>query len=338
MEREKIKQVFTLGPASENIETLKLMVQTCGGAQFNLSFRLNMGHVSINALEDWLEKLLPLRKELETDFNIVLDLQSAKPRIGVYPEETLSLGKEVWLVLDDRSEKSGHIPVPMESFFEQAQEDEIFTLNDGKLVLEAKEVYSDKIRCKVLQAGELSSHKGINSQSRLLLPPRLSLEDEQTMKLTREIEGMEYAVSFVADGTEKALFEPHCLPLNKFTAKIEHPNSVAHLKNIAKHYQELWFCRGDYGSYIPLQELGKHQKTFVQQMQKLAQKGLGKPYLIAGGVLTGALGLGLPSRSEVVHLFDCFEAGFSGYVLSEETAMNPNLRPLLELLSTFPKK
>lgn len=336
LEREKIKRVFTLGPASSDCEILEKMVESCVNNGHPLSFRLNLGHVNEQELEQWMNQLLCMRAHQEWHFGIVLDLQSAKPRIGEYAETKLFNEEEACLVLGNKSFQRDCIPVPIEGLFTGCQEGEIFSINDGKVVLQAMEVYSEKILCRLLRAGEIAPNKGINSNKRQFTPERISQEDLNIIEFTRGIEGVEYAVSFAMNGEEKSLFTPYINYSNRFIAKIEHPSCLENLAQISENYDELWFCRGDYGSFVPLHKLGKHQKLFVQLMQNLNSKGQGKPYLIAGGVLNGMLTSDLPSRAELVQLYDCLESGFSGFVLSEETALGTRVGLLLELLSTFP--
>ena len=139
-----------------------------------------------------------------------------------------------------------------------------------------------------------------------------------------------FAFSFVHDGTEAALLRP--LSGHRIVAaKIELPEAMRHLAAIATSFDELWLCRGDLGAQAGLAALGPLQEDFVGQAQ-----GLGKPYYLAGQVLEHMTHFPHPTRAEVVGLHQAMRDGFSGFVLSDETAVGLHPREVAAFLATLP--
>ena len=99
------------------------------------------------------------------------------------------------------------------------------------------------------------------------------------------------------------------------------------LAQIDKNFDEIWFCRGDLGAEAGLKELGHLQRQFVAELP-----GLQKPALIAGEVLGSMVANAFPSRAEIVQLYDCVQAGFSGLVLSDETACGSQVAAVVDFL------
>ncbi len=68
-------------------------------------------------------------------------------------------------------------------------------------------------------------------------------------------EYVEFACSFVFDGTEAERIKPLTQD-RRLIAKIERPESMQFIQQIARHFDELWFVRGDLGSQAGLKVLG----------------------------------------------------------------------------------
>jgi pyruvate kinase len=300
--------VFTLGPASESLQLITALYQKAD------RFRLNVSHLTLMELEVWLHKLSQLYKQQGHSLPVILDLQGAKMRIGKFPACTLYAHK-VTLFLGQQSDSSKHIPVPYASFFEVLEPEDIISLNDAKVKLEIIKVDKDHAEAKVLINGPLDSFKGINRAIHPIPFTQVFEKDEQAITVGLRYTFTQFAYSFILDGKEAACLRP--LIANKhLIAKIERPEAMAHLTMIAKYFDELWFCRGDMGSQVGLNQLGRIQETFIQDANRLK-----KPKFLAGQVFEHMTHFPEPTRSEVVHLYDVIKAGFDGIVLSDETAI-----------------
>lgn len=290
--------------------------------------RLNVAHLSVLQLEEWLATLAEIRKNEGLDFRVILDLQGAKVRIGRIPAVEKLPGK-VCLFLGSESLDAARIPVPCQAVFAQTRVGERLFLNDRKIVLEVCGQGSDFIEARVLQNGPLSSAKGINSPDRVFAMARVMPGDAAAIAAAADYDFVSYALSFVADGSETSLFRP-LTASRPLIAKIEQTAAFAHLAEIAAGFDELWLCRGDLGAEAGLSRLGFLQQQFVRQLKELQ-----KPCLLAGEVLGSMVVLPQPSRAEIVQLYDALSHGFAGFVLSDETAAGQQVEAVLHFIETF---
>ncbi|GAB4273518.1 MAG: hypothetical protein Kow0029_13280 [Candidatus Rifleibacteriota bacterium] len=318
----KSRIVLTGGPASCDWHIMNEMAKICSG------IRLNTAHLSADDLKTWLVNLNKLRIAGKKSFEIILDLQGAKVRIGRIPEVP-SLPDTVEIFYGEISGTVERIPVFNENVFAKTQPGERLFLNDRKVILEVIEKKDYVLTAKVLQNGPLSSGKGLNSPDRVFEMARVTESDKRAIEQAQHYENMAYAVSFVANGYEYELFKP-LTGEARLIAKIEQVAAFSHLDIIWEKFDELWLCRGDLGAEAGLRKLGLLQNDFVGKMHNFA-----KPALIAGEVLGSMVNSKLPSRAEIVHLYDCLNNGFAGFVLSDETACGKNVSDVLEFLKYY---
>lgn len=315
--------ILTCGPACRSDAMLQMMGTAAAG------FRLNSAHLSAAELDEWLNKIELLRVASGKPYRIVIDLQGAKVRIGKYPD-VATLPAEVELFAGEVSDDARRIPVPCPSVFAQSFVGDQLFINDRKIVLRVIAKAHNKLQALVEQHGPLSSGKGLNSPDRVFEMARVTEGDRQAILRSRHFGNIAYAISFVADGSESALFKPLTLNI-PLIAKIEQRAAFAHLQAINNVFDELWLCRGDLGAEAGFKELGKLQNEFVEAIGK----SITRPALIAGEVLGSMVVMPHPSRAEIVQLYDCMKAGFAGLVLSDETACGQQVPAVVEFLRHF---
>jgi pyruvate kinase len=318
------KIILTCGPACEDIAVLEKMAMVASG------FRLNTAHISVEGLHSWLNKLVRLREAQKKNFKIILDLQGAKVRIGQI-QAVEQIPEQIEIVFAKESQDPARIPVPDESVFAHSVKGELLLFNDRKVIVEVIEADQDKkiIKARVIQNGPLSSGKGINSPDRVFQMARVTENDRLAIENSQKIENLEYAISFVADGNEVNLFRP-LVKQHKLIAKIEQVAAFKNLHSIAKKFSSLWLCRGDLGAEAGLNMLGPLQNKFCRAM-----KSIDCSCLLAGEVLGSMVKIPQPSRAEIVQLYDALQAGFSGIVLSDETACGENLTAVVDFLAQY---
>ena len=303
--------ILTLGPASSSEAVLACLLEAAGG------FRLNASHLSPEDLERWLETLAGLFAAQGRVVPVYVDLQGAKVRIGAYPA-CQQLPDRVLLVREAEGAPAGAIPVPHDSFFEAVREGDTLTLNDARVWLRVLALRPGACEAEVVRNGPLSSRKGLNRPVRPLPCPALSQADRRAVEVSLGYPFTRFAFSFVHDGSEADLLRP-LAGGRAVAAKIEFPEAMAHLEGIAARFDELWLCRGDLGAQAGLAALGPLQEAFARRIP-----GLGKPCYLAGQVLEYMTHFPLPTRAEVVGLYQAERDGFSGIVLSDETAVGRN--------------
>ncbi len=302
--------IATLGPASQDKSTWREM-QAAGVT----AFRLNTSHLAIDSLWAWLERLAPFLAEAGPSVRLVLDLQGSKWRLGQFPSFMLHEGQVITLVHAMESERENVLPVPHADFFRAAAQssDEIL-LNDAKSMLIVESTGAEAIRARVMLGGEISPRKGITFGASTFRTETLSEKDRTIFIQTRDLCSIQYAVSYVKDAIEmegyRALFGPEA----NLIAKLERSPAMQDAAQIATFADTLWVCRGDLGAELGLKGMAEAVARFSTQAKAL-------PAIMAGQVLEHMTEHTTPTRSEVCYLFDALQAGYRGFVLSDETAI-----------------
>jgi len=315
--------IMTIGPVSERPDTIELMLEVA------TRFRINIAHLDSQHLQRILSSLEEHYRAFGRITPVVIDLQGAKIRIGKYPRVT-EIPSVVDLVLAGISNDATVIPVPHESVFLMTQIGDTICLNDGKVVLKIiDKIGPVRMRAECMQNGELGSAKGLNSVDHVFALARMTEVDSEAVKIGNEYPFVEYAVSFVGDGSEAGFFRPFT-GHHRLIAKIERRVAMENLINIDDNFDELWLCRGDLGAEVGWRDLGVLQNTFVKAFPLLH-----RPKILAGEVLGSMVSSPLPSRSEMVHLYDILQSGFDGIVLSDETACGVHLSDVIRFLREY---
>lgn len=305
----------TLGPASLTPDTIKELSKKVS------RFRLNSGHISPSELRTIL-------KMLGNVFPVVVDLQGAKVRIGEFVE-VKELPQELTIVRENLSNDVKIIPLPDEQFFKALKIKERLYLNDAKIELEVINTSSKKIEAVVIKNGPISSFKSINRKDHPIHFVKITDADKRMIGASIKHENIQYAVSFIHNGEEAKLYRP-LVKHKKLIAKIERPECMAHLINIHRNFDELWFCRGDMGSLSGLSELQNIQNEFIANFNNFT-----KPKFIAGRLLWNMIDHTEPTKEELEHLYSVNKAGFDGLVLSDETAVGKHPLKVVEFLSSI---
>ncbi len=312
MSKKEFKIISTLGPKS----LTDAFIKKCDDIR-QLHFRLNGSHLSaeeINYFVKFVKGKLPGRT-----INFYLDLQGNKLRIGDLPETLILAPTQMVELRPGEKAEFPQIPLPVPQIFENAEPGDVLLLQDATVKLEISETAPDRIMARVLEGKRLRSHCGISLQSKNFFRNADDTKSRSQIGAAKQLQLSHLAMSYVFDAGEIDKLRKTCSNMDyhpAIIAKIEHPRALANLEEICRASDEIWFCRGDLGSLIPLRELGRWQEKTVQ-----AAKSPGKAVIIAGQVFHHLTEHGQPTRSEVVHFYDIQKQDAGGIVLSDETAV-----------------
>jgi len=300
--------IATLGPAVKSRVPALIEAGATG-------FRLNCSHLTMEQLSRWLIELERAFRARGDAMPVWLDLQGSKMRIGRLARLMILQRGDQLLFRNGFSQTSHEVPLPHAAVFKSIKPGDQVLIDDGKLELKVKDVNNGSFRAEVLNFGELSSFKAFvlrnNDQELVQVSPRDKLFIEQT----RHWKFIGYAISYLQSANEIKLFRKYTR--NKpLVAKIERQRAFSHLREIAELSDITWLCRGDLGVNGSVYDLFEYEKKFMEYLALTK-----KPALIAGQVLENMVRQNYPSRSEIAHLGYLLENGFSGIVLSDETAI-----------------
>jgi len=304
--------IATLGPASEQESTWQKMI-----AAGVTGFRLNTSHLSLDQLWGWLERLAPFLEKAGPSYSVVLDLQGSKWRLGQFLPFLLREGSRVMLVHALESSRDGVLPVPHADFFRAApQSSPEIVLNDAKSRLVVESLGADSIQARVVLGGEIAPRKGITFSASTFRTEALSEKDQEIFAQTRGLGFIHYAVSYVKDAVEMEHYRCLFGQEASLAAKLERGPAMQDSARIAAHADSLWVCRGDLGSELGLKRMAEAVSILTMQLRTLPV-----PVFMAGQVLEHMTAHATPTRSEVCYLHDALQAGYKGFVLSDETAV-----------------
>jgi len=297
----------TLGPASENAEMIIKLLDHAD------RFRLNASHLTPASLKHWLNKLQDIFNKKSKSIPVVIDLQGAKMRIGEYPSNS-RIPEDISIKLVETSANPSIIPVNSIELFNNVKSGEILSLNDNRIELEVTYKAENVLEARVIKNGPLSSAKGINRRQHPIPYHEVSENDKGMIAIANTYTFTEYAFSFTHDGKEAILLQEYT------TKRLLQKSSVRNLWTSCKQLINILMKSGSAGAtWEPRPDwkiLGKRQQQLEEQLSVL-----GKPVILAGQVLEYMTHFPEPTRAEVVALYKAAKNGFSGIVLSDETAI-----------------
>lgn len=313
---KKTKIVATVGPASNNYETLLELVKA--GANV---FRLNFSHGTHDDHQQVITHIMRINEEHGIHIGILADLQGPKLRVGEIENNALELasGDVVTFVNEKCVGTKERIYMSYKDFAKDVQPGETVLLDDGKLVLKVLETNgADQVRLEVVHGGTLSSRKGVNLPNTKTSLPCLTEKDLQDLDfiLTQPVNWI--ALSFVRSAKDvkmlRHIIEERKHPA-KIIAKIEKPEALEKIDKIIKASNGIMVARGDLGIEVPIERIPVVQKQIVQKCIQRA-----RPVIVATQMMESMIHNPTPTRAEVTDVANAVLDGADAVMLSAETA------------------
>jgi pyruvate kinase len=316
--RKKTKIVATIGPASEDKNTLKAMM--IEGADV---FRINFSHADYENVKARIALIRELNEEFGFNAAILADLQGPKLRIGIMKEEVVvHEGDEIVFATGDRFDGTKErVYMTYDRFPQDAKPGERILLDDGKLIFEVVSTDNkSEVKAVVLQGGPMRSKKGVNLPNTNISQPALTEKDIQDaiFAIGEKVDWI--ALSFVRHSEDLIqlgeLIKEHGDHKIPIIAKIEKPEAVENIDKIVAYCDGLMVARGDLGVEIPAQEVPLIQKQLV-----LKAKRARIPVIIATQMMETMISSLTPTRAEVNDVANSVMDGADAVMLSGETSV-----------------
>jgi pyruvate kinase len=312
----KTKIICTLGPATEKTETLRQLI-----AQGADMFRLNMSHAQPDWVRDIVPRIRKLADELNRPVGILLDTQGPAIRTGdLKTEFHLKAGDILELtVRGAKSEERYSVDVNYDDLVRDVSVGDTVLVDNGMMRLVVLEKKKDRIRCKVMTPGTLSSRRHINLPGvRVNLPP-LTKKDLVDVALGAELDVDFIALSFVREKADidelRGILRKKNSPA-QIMAKIEDQEAVQSIDAIIKASDAIMIARGDLGIEVPMEELPIIQRRIVKICIRL-----GKPVVVATHLLESMTKNPLPTRAEITDVANAVFEQADAIMLSDETTI-----------------
>lgn len=314
---KKTKIVCTLGPASNDLETIKSMIKE----GMNVA-RLNFSHGSHEEHAARIAIIKQAREELGVPIAIMLDTKGPEIRTGELKDHKkvlLKKGEPFILTTEDIVGDDKMISVSYKGLPEDVHPGDIILIDDGLIELGIDKVEDGKIYCVVTNEGALGEKKSINVPNVSINLPGLTEKDESDL-----IFGIEQDVDFVAASfirkPQDVIAIRKVLDNNggagiKIISKIESQEGVYNINGIIDVSDGVMVARGDLGVEVPAQDVPIIQKRIIQKCNKV-----GKPVITATQMLDSMIRNPRPTRAEVADVANAVFDGTDAVMLSGETA------------------
>ncbi len=306
----KTKIIATIGPASEDKNVIKKMVES----GLNIA-RLNFSHRTKKDAKityDSLRKVAP-------HIGIMMDTQGPEVRLGRIKENTeLIRGTEVELVREDIIGDEKKLPVDYPKLFDYLKKGDTILMADGSIELGVLKIGSS-VRCKVVYGGKISSKKSVNIPGKDIGLTAPTKKDLENIKFGAKI-GFDFvAASFVKSA--KDIKKIRTVLRNEksnmqIVAKIEHINAVRNFAEILEASDAIMIARGDLGVEVSASDVPLLQKTIIRKCLECE-----KPVIVATQMLMSMTEHPRATRAEVSDVANAVEDGADAVMLSEETAI-----------------
>ncbi len=330
---KKTKIVVTLGPATNNEEKIRALIQA--GADV---FRINFSHAEHNNVKKVIQTIRDVSSELGVYTSILADLQGPKIRVGNVVENTVvKEGDEITFITSEESFEGDGEKVYMNyrNFAKDVNKGEKILLDDGKLVFEVIDTdKKEKVLTKVVQGGPFKSKKGVNLPNTKISLPCLTPKDikDAVFAIAQKVDWI--ALSFVRHSKDiqdlKDLIAKHSDYAIPIVAKIEKPEVLDKMDEVMKACQGIMVARGDLGVEIPAYEVPLVQKELV-----LKAKQNRIPVIIATQMMETMIDSLTPTRAEVNDVANSVMDGADAVMLSGETSVGKYPVEVVQTISSI---
>src|SRR5215212_2350652 len=312
MRRTKI--VATIGPASDDPETLARMVE----AGMDVA-RLNFAHGTREEKARTAARIHTAADRAGRQVAILQDLPCPKLRIGPLHEDVVELKAGDSLTLVCGSEEPGdasRVSVPWEGLASAAASgaagEELY-LADGsvRLRIEAVREAECEIDVAVEVGGSIASRQGLNIPGELDELPAVPEEDIELIRFGESIGVDLVALSFVRRPEDVDEVRRHTR--SPLTAKIEKPQAVDNVEGIIRASDCVMVARGDLGIELRIEDVPMVQKRVLALAGKLA-----RPSITATQMLEAMIVSSRPTRAEVTDVANAILDGTDALMLYED--------------------
>lgn len=316
---KKTKIVSTLGPASDDIETITKLAEA--GANV---FRFNFSHGNHEEHLARMNMVREVEKKTGKLLGIALDTKGAEIRTTDQEggKFTINTGDEIRVSMD--ATKAGNkdmIHVTYPGLFDDTHVGGTVLIDDGAvgLTIKAKDEEKRELVCEAQNTGVIGSKKGVNAPGVEIRLPGITEKDTDDIRF-----GLKHGINFIfASFVRKAqdvldiraLCEEANASYVKIFPKIESQEGIDNIDEILQVSDGLMVARGDMGVEIPFINVPFVQKTLIKKCNAL-----GKPVITATQMLDSMQENPRPTRAEVTDVANAVLDGTDATMLSGESA------------------
>lgn len=315
-----VKVITSLGPASGNPDVIHKMISL--GVS---GFRVNFAHGSPDLWSSYARAVRDAEKHVGRYVSLIGDIVGPSLRLGELKNPiTVKKGSLVRfsLVQGPSSSTEEFVVIPIDvprRVFENISEGDIIVMDDGKLsfnVVEVGETYFDTI---AQVDSIISSRKTFVVRGKEFDLPIVSKKDLDDLKFacvnSFDYVGLSYVRTAEDIAYVRKILEKFDCRLN-LLAKIETLSALRNLDSIIEASDGVVVARGDLGMNLGLEEIPILQKKIIGRSREC-----GKPVIVATQLLESMIENPIPTRAEVVDVYEAVENGVDALMVTGETAI-----------------
>ncbi len=318
MER-RVKIVTTLGPAVSTPDQLRLLLEA--GADM---VRVNAAHGSEEDRLDIIQNVRSVAEEMGRFVPILFDLRGLKIRTGPLPEGKkfvrIHEGDQIRLVPGATPIENRVIGINYDKLLEVISPGSRVLISDGLVELLVREVHHDHALATVVRDGQLLSRQGVTLPGAPIKGGALTDVDRADIAFAVRNKVDYLGLSFLNDAEDlrmaREVARQHGDEIPGLIAKIERPEALANLAEIADEADAVMVARGDLGVQLPPERVPRAQKEIIGICNLK-----GTPVITATQMLESMITQPVATRAETSHVANAVWDGTDAVMLSAETAV-----------------
>ncbi|MCL2363395.1 MAG: pyruvate kinase [Defluviitaleaceae bacterium] len=312
----KTKILATLGPASNDVGTMKEMIRAgLDGA------RINFSHATHESAAVTVNNLKEAREAMNKYIPLILDTKGPEIRIKTFDTDKVYLeqGAEFTLTTRDVEGNASLVGITYPDLPNDLEIGSTVMIDDGLIEMTVTKLTKTDIKCVLVNSGFLSARKGVNVPNVAINLPSLTDKDIADIKFGIENKFDYIAASFVRTAADvlniRKVLEDNGGGFIKIIAKIENREGVDNLEDILSVADGVMVARGDMGIELPPEEVPIVQKDMIRKCNRV-----GKPVITATHMLESMTANPRPTRAEANDVANAIYDGTDVVMLSGETA------------------
>lgn len=313
---KKTRVVCTIGPSSDNVETMTELAK----AGMNI-VRLNFSHGSHEEHKARIDMARHVSDITGINLAVALDTKGPEIRLGTFKNDTenYEIGEIVYLTKAEIEGTHERFYIACPELFDDLTQGNFILINDGKMKLTVLENDGQEMKCRIEVAGPISSKKGCNVPGVKLSMPFLSEKDISDIRFGCQNDVDFIFASFVRRASDVNAIRKICIeegkPRINIIAKIENQEGYDNVDSIIDAADGVMVARGDLGVEIPTMMVPVYQKHIIERANVA-----GKPVITATHMLDSMTHNPRCTRAEASDVCNAVLDGSDGVMLSSESA------------------
>lgn len=324
------KITASIGPNCESREVLTQMIK----AGVNVC-RLNFSHDTGDIQGAKIDLIRDVARELNKPVAVMIDIQGPKHRIGNFETENhypLKIGQKFVLDSDPTPGNEMRVHLPDGDVMKSLKIGDRVLLNDGKIELKVDAVFDDKIETTVVRGDEIWSRRGFNLPDTDIDTEILTAKDKADLEYAITKQPDYVALSFVQRAEDVAFVRDFINARTsspvKIIAKIERPNAVERIVDIATAADGIMIARGDLAVELPFEQVPAISRHIIRECRKL-----NRPVIMATQMLSSMVHSEFPTRAEISDVANAAYLRTDSTMTSEETTIGDNPVNVIETMN-----